>query len=113
VNVVQQQDALATRLASIRLMARRATSLSLMRVQSSATKSALQVISPWAARYCSTDFLAQQKTWTWFVSIFQMITKHQNVLPSRFTRPLGCLFRSETNAALLVVVLVAAQPKRG
>src|SRR5262249_46856756 len=42
--------------ASIRLMARRATSLSLMRVQSSAKKSALQVISPWAARYCSTDF---------------------------------------------------------
>jgi len=26
------------------------------RVQSSAKKSALQVISPWAARYCSTDF---------------------------------------------------------
>src|SRR5262249_26262530 len=42
--------------ASIRLMARRATSLLLMRVQSSAKKSALQVISPWAARYCSTDF---------------------------------------------------------
>src|ERR1700745_2402424 len=42
--------------ASKRLMARRATSLLLMRVQSSATKSALQIISPWAARYCSTDF---------------------------------------------------------
>src|SRR5262252_5725020 len=42
--------------ASIRLMARRATSLLLMRVQSSAKKSALQVISPWAARYCSADF---------------------------------------------------------
>ena len=42
--------------ASMRRMARRATSRLLMRIQSSARKSTLQVMSPCAARYCSTEF---------------------------------------------------------
>src|SRR5262249_3844010 len=54
VNVVQQLDAPAARLDTADGASRNLAIVE--RVQSSATKSALQVISPWAARYCSTDF---------------------------------------------------------